>query len=32
MDINNKKILITTGGGLGDMIVYTPALRRLKEK
>lgn len=32
MDLNNKRLLITCGGGLGDMIVYTPALRRLKEK
>ena len=32
MDLNGKKIFITCGGGLGDMIVYTPALRRLKEK
>ncbi len=32
MDLNNKKILITCGGGLGDMIVYTPALRALKTK
>lgn len=32
MDLNNKKILITCGGGLGDMIVYTPALRSLKAK
>lgn len=32
MNLNNKRLLITCGGGLGDMIVYTPALRRLKEK
>jgi len=31
MDLNGKKILMTTGGGLGDMICYTPALRRMKE-
>lgn len=32
MDISGKKILITCGGGVGDIIMYTPALRRLKEK
>ena len=32
MDLANKKILITSCGGLGDLIVFTPALRRLKEK
>ena len=32
MNLNNKRLLITCGGGLGDMIVYTPSLRRLKEK
>ena len=32
MNLNHKKIFITCGGGLGDMIVYTPALRALKEK
>lgn len=32
MDLSNKKILITSCGGLGDLIVFTPALRRLKEK
>lgn len=26
-----KKIFITTGGGIGDLIMFTPALRRLKE-
>lgn len=31
MDLDNKRIFITCGGGLGDMITYTPALRRLKE-
>ena len=32
MDLNGKKVLVTTGGGLGDMICFMPALRRLKEK
>lgn len=32
MDLNYKRVLITCGGGLGDMICFTPALRRLKEK
>ena len=31
MNLNGKKILITCGGGLGDMICFTPALRRMKE-
>ncbi len=31
MDWNNKKIFITTGGGLGDMLCYTPALKALKK-
>ncbi|BEU86965.1 lipopolysaccharide heptosyltransferase I [Selenomonas sp. TAMA-11512] len=31
MDINGKKIMITTGGGIGDSIMFTPALRRIKE-
>lgn len=31
MDANGKKIMITTGGGIGDNIMFTPALRRLKE-
>ena len=31
MDLNGKRVLITTGGGLGDMICFTPALRRMKE-
>lgn len=31
MDLNGKNIFITTAGALGDMIVYTPALRCLKE-
>ena len=30
--LNGKKILITSCGGLGDLIMFTPALRRLKEK
>ena len=28
---NNKKIFMTTGGGVGDLIMFTPALRRIKE-
>ena len=32
MDLQNKKLWITTGGGIGDTIMFTPALRRLKEK
>lgn len=32
MDLRNKKLWITTGGGIGDTIMFTPALRRLKEK
>lgn len=32
MDLQNKKIWITTGGGIGDTIMFTPALRRIKEK
>ena len=31
MDLNGKKILISSCGGLGDLIMFTPALRRLKE-
>ena len=31
MDLNGRRILVTTGGGLGDMICFTPALRRMKE-
>ena len=31
MNLNGKRILMTTGGGLGDMICFTPALRRMKE-
>ena len=30
MDIYGKKILITCGGGVGDLIMFTPALRTLK--
>lgn len=30
MDLNHKKILITCGGGLGDMLCFTPALREMK--
>lgn len=32
MDIMGKRIFITSCGGLGDLIVCTPALKRLKEK
>ena len=32
MDIVGKKVFITSCGGLGDLIVCTPALKRLKEK
>lgn len=32
MELNGKKIIITCGGGLGDMLTFTPALRRLKAK
>ena len=32
MNIDGKKIWITTGGGLGDSIMFTPALKRLKER
>lgn len=32
MDIHGKNIFITSCGGLGDLIVCTPALKRLKEK
>lgn len=32
MDIYGKNIFITSCGGLGDLIVCTPALKRLKEK
>ena len=28
---DGKKIFITTGGGIGDLIMFTPALRRIKE-
>lgn len=28
---NNKKIFMTTGGGVGDLIMFTPALKKLKE-
>ena len=31
MDIRGKNIFITSCGGLGDLIVCTPALKRLKE-
>jgi len=32
VDLQNKKIWITTGGGIGDTIMFTSALRRIKEK
>lgn len=32
MDLFGKNVFITSCGGLGDLIVCTPALRRLKEK
>lgn len=32
MKYSGKTIIITTGGGLGDMLTFTPALRRLREK
>lgn len=32
MDWNGKKILVTSCGGLGDLVMFTPALRQLKEK
>lgn len=31
MDINGKRIFITCGGGVGDLIMFTPALRALKQ-
>ena len=30
-DLNGKHVLIESGGGVGDLIMFTPALRRLKE-
>lgn len=32
MNLEGKNIFITSCGGLGDLVVCTPALRRLKEK
>lgn len=32
VDLNGKHILIESGGGVGDLIMFTTALRRLKEK
>ena len=32
MDWNGKHIMVTSCGGLGDLVMFTPALRRLKEK
>lgn len=31
-NLDGKNILIESGGGVGDLIMFTPALRRLKEK
>ena len=31
-NLNDKRVMIVSGSGLGDLIVLTPALRRLKEK
>lgn len=31
-ELSNKRVLLTCGGGVGDIIMFTPALRRLKEK
>lgn len=31
-NLDGKHILIESGGGVGDLIMFTPALRRLKEK
>lgn len=31
-NLNGKRVLIESGGGVGDLIMFTPALRRLKEK
>lgn len=30
-NLNGRHILIESGGGVGDLIMFTPALRRLKE-
>lgn len=30
-DLNGKNVLIESGGGIGDLIMFTPALRKLKE-
>ena len=32
MDWNGKRIMVTSCGGLGDLVMFTPALRRWKEK
>lgn len=32
MDLTGKKVMITCGGGVGDLIMFTPALKSLKEK
>ncbi len=32
MNLTGKKVLITCGGGVGDLIMFTPALRALKEQ
>ena len=31
-NLNGKRILVESGGGVGDLIMFTPALRSLKEK
>lgn len=30
--LSNKKVLLTCGGGVGDIIMFTPALKALKEQ
>lgn len=32
MDINGKRIVVTCGGGVGDLIMYTPVLRKIKKE
>lgn len=32
VNLNGKHVLIESGGGVGDLIMFTPALRKLKEK
>ena len=31
-ELSNKKVLLTCGGGVGDIIVFTPALKALKKQ